>query len=124
MRDPCPQRLEFDAKAEVYESNRLAPWYQAQGDRVLEHLSIEPADVVLDVGCGTGYLLRQIARAWPGVIGIGVDIAPKRLSLFPDAREPFPTPVSALRAIHDLLRPERPAADPEPGQSSFLTAFW
>jgi SAM-dependent methyltransferase len=145
MRDPCPQRLEFDAKAEVYESNRLGPWYQAQGDRVLEHLSLEPADVVLDVGCGTGYLLRQVARAWPGVIGIGVDIAPKMIEVArakaaeeglahltfvaADWEQPggeaasligrrpvasavcvsafhyFRGPVSALRAIHDVLRP-------------------
>jgi ubiquinone/menaquinone biosynthesis C-methylase UbiE len=145
MRDPCPQRLEFDAKAEVYESNRLAPWYQAQGDHVLEHLSLEPADVVLDVGCGTGYLLRQIARACPGVTGIGVDIAPRMIEVararaaeqglshltFVAAdweqqsdratsligRRPvacavcvsafhyFRTPVSALRVMHDVLRP-------------------
>ena len=81
MHDPNTTRLEFDAKAAVYESNRLAPWYQAQGDRVLEQLSLEPAEVVLDVGCGTGYLLRQIARSCPGVTGIGVDIAPKMVEV-------------------------------------------
>ena len=81
MHDPNTTRLEFDAKAEVYESNRLAPWYQAQGDRVLEQLSLEPAEVVLDVGCGTGHLLRQIARSCPGVTGIGVDIAPKMVEV-------------------------------------------
>jgi ubiquinone/menaquinone biosynthesis C-methylase UbiE len=81
MLDPSRQKLEFDAKAELYEANRLAPWYQAQGDHVLEHLSLQPADVVLDVGCGTGYLLRQIARSCPGVTGIGVDIAPKMIEV-------------------------------------------
>jgi ubiquinone/menaquinone biosynthesis C-methylase UbiE len=81
MHAPNTTRREFDAKAEVYESNRLAPWYQAQGDRVLEHLSLEPAEVVLDVGCGTGHLLRQIARSCPGVTGIGVDIAPKMIEV-------------------------------------------
>jgi ubiquinone/menaquinone biosynthesis C-methylase UbiE len=145
MHGPNTTTLEFDAKAEVYESNRLAPWYQAQGDRVLEHLSVDPAEVVLDVGCGTGYLLRQIARACPGVTGIGVDIAPKMIEVararaaqqglshltFVAAdweqqseeatslinRRPvacavcvsafhyFRTPVGALRAIHDVLRP-------------------
>jgi hypothetical protein len=42
MRDACPQRLEFDAKAEAYESNRLAPWYQAQGDQVPEQAEFGP----------------------------------------------------------------------------------
>jgi SAM-dependent methyltransferase len=81
MLDPSRQKLEFDAKAELYEANRLAPWYQAQGDHVLEHLSLQPADVVLDVGCGTGHLLRQVARTFPDVTGIGVDIAPKMIEV-------------------------------------------
>jgi ubiquinone/menaquinone biosynthesis C-methylase UbiE len=37
---------------------------------------LSTADVVLDIGCGTGYLLRQIADSYPGVTGIGIDIAP------------------------------------------------
>ena len=145
MRDPYPQRLEFDAKAEVYESNRLAPWYRAQGDCVLGHLSLKPAEIVLDVGCGTGYLLRQIARSCPGVTGIGVDISPRMIevararaaeqglsqltfvaadweqqsdeatrligcrpvacAVCVSAFHYFRTPVIALAAIHDVLRP-------------------
>ena len=35
----------------------------------------------LDVGCGTGYLLREIARRHPGVAGIGASV----LLLFGDA---------------------------------------
>jgi len=145
MHDPNATRLEFDAKAEVYESYRLAPWYRAQGDQVVEHLSLAPEDVVLDVGCGTGYLLREIVKACPGVFGIGVDIAPRMIEVararaaeqglshvtFVAAdweeqsdevtslisRRPvacavcvsafhyFRTPVRALRAIHDVLRP-------------------
>jgi ubiquinone/menaquinone biosynthesis C-methylase UbiE len=165
MCDPCPQRLEFDAKAEVYESNRLAPWYQAQGDQVLEHLSLTPEDIVLDVGCGTGYLLRQIARACPGVVGIGVDMAPKMIEVAharaaeeglssltfvaADWEQPsneatsligrrpvacavcvsafhyFRRPVSALRAIHDVLRPggQLLILDRE-RERSLLTVLW
>ena len=59
MRDPCPQRLEFDAKADLNEANRLAPWYQAQCDRVLEHLSLEPVDVVLASACAVGLISRR-----------------------------------------------------------------
>jgi len=76
-----PTTREFNAKAVAYEANRLAPWYLAQSDYVLEHLSLAPTDSVLDIGCGTGYLLRQVARACPGVTGIGIDIAPRMIQV-------------------------------------------
>ena len=74
--DPGTIAREFDAKSASYETSRLGAWYRAQGDLILEHLSLSTADVVLDIGCGTGYLLRQIVNAYPGVDGIGIDIAP------------------------------------------------
>ena len=66
---------EFDAKAPAYESNRLAPWYKAHSDHVLEQLSLGPGEVVLDIGCGTGYLLRRIASTHRDVTGIGIDVS-------------------------------------------------
>jgi ubiquinone/menaquinone biosynthesis C-methylase UbiE len=165
MLDASRQKLEFDAKAELYESNRLAPWYQAQGDHVLEHLSLQPADVVLDVGCGTGHLLRQVARTFPDVTGIGVDLAPKMIEVArakaaeqelsnltfvtSDWEQPteaarrvigrqpvacavcvsafhyFRAPVSALRAIHDVLRPGGQLLILDRArQRSLLTVLW
>jgi ubiquinone/menaquinone biosynthesis C-methylase UbiE len=67
---------EFDAKAPFYESNRLATWYVAHAERILERLALQPGEFVLDVGCGTGYLLRAIVRRFPGVDGAGLDLAP------------------------------------------------
>ena len=68
---------EFDALASEYESNRLATWYKAHADLIFEALSLKPGYTVLDVGCGTGYLLRRIGRVYPEVRGIGIDLAPK-----------------------------------------------
>jgi ubiquinone/menaquinone biosynthesis C-methylase UbiE len=66
---------EFNALAADYESNRLAPWYQAQADLVLDACGpLENRDV-LDVGCGTGYLLRSYLARNPGARGVGIDIA-------------------------------------------------
>lgn len=67
---------QFNALAPEYETNRLAPWYRAHAELILEHLpSLEQGDV-LDVGCATGYLLRAFLRRHPGARGVGVDIAP------------------------------------------------
>lgn len=67
---------EFDAKAPVYESNRLAPWYQAHADFLLEQvLPLGADDVVVDIGCGTGYLLRRLAAGGSGATGLGLDLS-------------------------------------------------
>ena len=70
---------EFDAKASVYESNRLAAWYVAHAETILDRLALRPGEFVLDIGCGTGYLLREIVRRFPGVDGAGLDLAPSMI---------------------------------------------
>jgi len=72
---------EFDKKASEYESNRMSPWYLAHADHIFEKMSFKPGDTVLDIGCGTGYLLRQIARANPQVTGFGIDLSPRMIEV-------------------------------------------
>ena len=67
---------EFEPKAACYESNRLAPWYKGHAEGILDRLAPQPGELVLDVGCGTGYLLREIVRRFPGVEGAGLDLTP------------------------------------------------
>ena len=61
-----------------------SPWYKAHADAVLELISdnVEskntdalPKDI-LDIGSGTGYLLRAYCQRYPNAQGLGVDIAP------------------------------------------------
>ena len=66
---------EFDAKAAEYESNRLASWYQAHADEMLEFcLDIEAGDI-LDIGCGTGHFLREYLKDKPKLRAVGIDVS-------------------------------------------------
>ncbi len=70
----------FDARAAWYESGRHGRLHREISDRVVElALSQVPAPRrVLDVGCGTGYALRQLAARLPQTgVFLGVDAAPK-----------------------------------------------
>lgn len=67
---------EFDAVAAEYESNRLASWYKAHAEEILAYCPPLEQGNILDVGCGSGYLLRAYLRRHPGARGIGLDISP------------------------------------------------
>jgi SAM-dependent methyltransferase len=43
-------------------------------DAGIDQLDLLPGARVLDVGSGTGELLRRIVERWPGVTGVGIDL--------------------------------------------------
>jgi SAM-dependent methyltransferase len=72
--------LHAKAWAEVYEliDRQLSPL----GLKAIEALDIGPGDIVLDIGCGAGQTLLQIAElVGPGGRVIGVDVAPLLLEI-------------------------------------------
>jgi ubiquinone/menaquinone biosynthesis C-methylase UbiE len=72
----------FDQRAASYESGRHGQLHKEISDRVVElALSRVPAPRrVLDVGCGTGYVMRQLAARLPRTSEfLGVDPAPKMI---------------------------------------------
>jgi ubiquinone/menaquinone biosynthesis C-methylase UbiE len=74
----------FDDRAASYESARHGRLHEEISDRVVElALSRVPAPRrVLDVGCGTGYGLRQFATRLPRANEfLGVDAAPKMIEV-------------------------------------------
>jgi ubiquinone/menaquinone biosynthesis C-methylase UbiE len=69
----------FDRRAEAYEQGRLGALHKAISDRVVSlALATHPgARRVLDVGSGTGYVLRRLAESLPAAeVLSGVDPAP------------------------------------------------
>jgi ubiquinone/menaquinone biosynthesis C-methylase UbiE len=69
--------VHFDRWAEKYEHSSLQRFIGRVHDAMLEMVAAEgpsPARV-LDVGCGTGRLLRKVGERWPGAQLIGIDPA-------------------------------------------------
>ncbi|WP_176271707.1 class I SAM-dependent methyltransferase [Altererythrobacter lutimaris] len=71
---------EFDAWAPSYESGRLAPWYQMHAREVFGHLDLANVRRVLDIGCGTGWALRQLAAEHPKIEFHGIDLSPRMIA--------------------------------------------
>jgi ubiquinone/menaquinone biosynthesis C-methylase UbiE len=74
----------FDDRAATYESGRHGRLHREISDRVVSlALRRVPApDRVLDVGSGTGYVLRQLAARLPGTGAfLGVDAAPRMVEV-------------------------------------------
>ncbi len=69
--------------AELYDRNH-AFVYQ-YGESLLEQLAARPGETILDLGCGTGHLTRQIQSTGAEVIGL--DASP---SMIKQAQENFP----------------------------------
>ena len=79
MISPEAVRREFDAKARTYERGRLGGWYKAQAALALERARLHAGDAVLDVGCGTGWLLRRIGARYSRIRGLGLDLSPEMI---------------------------------------------
>ena len=80
----------FDERSSRYEGGWLGTLHHRIADRTLEMaLNKVPAPKrVLDVGCGTGYLLRQLAVRCPDALQlVGVDPAPGMIEVATAAAE-------------------------------------
>lgn len=54
-------------------------YYLFGRDRLIRELDCKPGDRVLEIGCGTGRNLAQVAKLWPGVTLHGLDISAEML---------------------------------------------
>ena len=51
----------FDGWASGFEDRRISPWFQYTQSLAIGVLELRADSRVLDVGCGTGYAVRQVA---------------------------------------------------------------
>lgn len=62
-------------QGDLYARNAFAAHTVAEVDALVERLGLQAGDRVIDVGCGNGRHLRELARR--GISGIGLDVSPE-----------------------------------------------
>ena len=90
---------EYDRLSRVYDS-RWSFYIEATTRETLRRLPLEPADQVLDVGCGTGALLHAVKHQHSGITLAGVDPVPGMLDV---ARGRLPEDVELREAWAERL---------------------
>lgn len=65
-------------------------------ERLIRHYGLNPGDTVLDVGCGKGFLLHDLAAALPGLEVAGLDISQYALQCAPSSIRPSLLPGNAI----------------------------
>ncbi|MEJ5976128.1 class I SAM-dependent methyltransferase [Novosphingobium sp. PS1R-30] len=67
----------YRGQRHIYDLTRK--YYLFGRDRLIDELAAEPGQAVLEIGCGTGRNLAQVARRWPGVALHGLDLSSEML---------------------------------------------
>lgn len=72
---------QFDKVASNYETNRLSSWYKAHAQLILEILGRPQDGTIMDIGCASGWFLREFQRLHKNINGIGIDISIKMIGI-------------------------------------------
>ena len=90
-------RRNFDRQAAQYDTASFGRHARALYPVLLAQLAQIPHRSVLDVGCGTGALLRQIKDRWPESQCAGVDLSPGMVEI---ARSKLSQKELALKSLN------------------------
>ena len=72
--------FKFDQRAFANDDGLEGKFSQQFYTVLLSRLALKPADAVLDVGCGTGYLLMKMSERQE-IAGYGIDLEPKMIDV-------------------------------------------
>ncbi|MEO0758632.1 MAG: class I SAM-dependent methyltransferase [Cyanobacteria bacterium J06648_16] len=76
-----PSKLDiFNRWAPFYDSPLTTVFYQAVHTRLIESITLPPHANVLDLGCGTGKLLRRLLKERPDLTATGIDFSAEMLT--------------------------------------------
>ena len=67
----------FNDWADGYGEDRLSGWFQHIQTTAMSAFDFAPGGKFLDVGCGTGWAVREAAKHLGSGVGCGIDISPK-----------------------------------------------
>lgn len=72
-------RKSFDKQAATYDTGKYGAHSRRQYNHIIKKISEYNISSLLDVGCGTGEMLRLISETYPKIKLTGVDISPNML---------------------------------------------
>ena len=80
--DTHPQKAmaRFDSWAKTYGDDRISSWLKHYQTLALSHLNIGKRTLFLDIGCGTGWAVREVAKQVTEGKACGIDISPKMVA--------------------------------------------
>lgn len=65
----------FDKWANNYDCLLTTVFYQAVHQRILDYITLNDNCYILDLGCGTGKLFKRLAKQFPTLSGVGLDLS-------------------------------------------------
>jgi ubiquinone/menaquinone biosynthesis C-methylase UbiE len=69
----------FNRWAKAYDHSRISQWFQYTQNLAISEMSLRKDSKVLDVGCGTGFAVLQLAAIVSEGRACGIDISPKMI---------------------------------------------
>ena len=67
----------FDQWAKSYDNGRISKWFQYTQKLALSFVPLRKDSKVLDVGCGTGFAVHQLASILEDGMACGIDVSPR-----------------------------------------------